>query len=861
VSGPRRVHEIAKELNRNSKELVEILQGLGVDAKAANSPVTPEEEARLRAHLFGIKDERPATAAVSVDDLLKPALAGARLRKKAPRETKEEPSAVETPPAETTAPTAEALPETAPAAEAASPAATAPAREPSVAPADKTASAKAGKDQATYPPAAATKAPETSTAETAAKTETPESEAARAAAKGKKPGAPRTARVDLRQRIIEEIESERGSKLTTDALRGIGNPPPAETGTRGRAPSKPVPPKHAGRSPAPASGGRSFPRRPIPDAVRGRGPKPRGPITVEPKAPPPKKKVQLRGDQTLGELAMTLDVSTEALQNHFREIDNRETTPLTLLNAVEQTAAANALGFEATGEPRVPKLEPRMPVVTVLGHVDHGKTTLLDAIRKTKVVASESGGITQHVGASIVKSKQGEIVFIDTPGHEAFTQMRARGAQVTDIVILVVATDDGVMPQTIESINHAKAAGVPIVVALTKVDKAGTDPLRVKKQLNDHGVMTEDWGGDVLAVEVAAPKNQGLDKLLEAISLQAEMMELKGDVNARTQGVVVESTLERGRGPVMTVIIQKGKLHVGDAFVVGNRAGRVRAMFDVAGKGIKEAGPSVPVEILGAEAVPLAGDNLLGMPSDKVARNLAALLVVEAKPEEAREAVFSLDEWYKQMQEGGKRELSLVVKADVAGSLEALTDQLSRLGDDEVSTKLLHGGVGVVNEGDVLLAGASQGIVIAFRVGAEPKAKQLAQRQGVEIRPYDVIYETIADVKAGLEGLLEPIIITEVVGHVEVRQVFEIGGGRVAGSIVKSGRAVRGARVRVRRDDDVVYEGNIASLRRFRDDVKEVQQGYECGVQLADFKEVEAGDIIEVLEERRMARRLGEKEK
>lgn len=859
MSGPRRVHEIAKELNRNSKELVDILQQLGIEAKAANSPVTAEDEARLRAHLFGIKDERPAAATVSVDDLLKPALAGARLRKKAPREVKEELPAPEIPAAETAPAAIETAPESAASVEPElPPTAVGPTKE-GLAPAiEKSASAKAPAKESAAAPAA--KTPEVPAPETAAQGELPEAETARGAAKGKKPGAPRAARVDLRQRIIEEIESERGSKLTTDALRGIGSTPGGDTSARSRTPGKVVTPKHPGKSPAPvAGGGRPVPRRPIPDAVRGRGPKPKGPVTIEPKAPPPKKKVRFRGDQTLGELAMALDLATEALQTYFRESENRETTPLTLLSAEEQTAAANALGFDAVGEPRVPKMEPRMAVVTVLGHVDHGKTTLLDAIRKTNVVASESGGITQHVGASIVKSKQGEIVFIDTPGHEAFTQMRARGAQVTDIVVLVVAADDGVMPQTIESINHAKAAGVPMVVAITKVDKAGTDPLRVKKQLNERGVVTEDWGGDVLAVEVAAPKNQGLDKLLEAISLQAEMMELKGDINARPQGVVVESTLERGRGPVVTVIIQKGELHVGDAFVVGNRAGRVRAMFDPAGKGVKEAGPSFPVEILGAEAVPAAGDRLLGMPNDKIARSLAALMAVETKPVEAQETVFSLDEWYKQMQEGGKRELGLVVKADVAGSLEALHDQLARLGDDEVSTKILHGGVGIVNEGDVLLAGASQGIVIAFRVGVEPKAKQLAQRQGVEIRPYDVIYETIADVKAGLEGLLEPIIITEVVGMVEVRQVFEIGGGRVAGSIVKSGRVVRGARVRVRREEDVVYEGSIASLRRFRDDVKEVQQGYECGVQLSDFKDVEAGDLIEILEERRMARRLGEK--
>jgi translation initiation factor IF-2 len=388
------------------------------------------------------------------------------------------------------------------------------------------------------------------------------------------------------------------------------------------------------------------------------------------------------------------------------------------------------------------------------------------------------------------------------------------------------------------------------------VDKPQADALRVKKQLADHGVTTEDWGGQVLAVETAALRNQGLDKVLEAISLQAEIMELTGDVAARPEGVVIESTLDRGRGPVITVLIRRGVLHVGDAFIVGGRAGRVRALFDAVGKAVKEAGPSVPATILGAEVIPDAGDRLIGMPTDKVARSMAALLVAEPPREVSREELFSLDEWYKQMQEGGQKELNLVVKADVTGSLEAVTEQINRLGNDEVRPKMLHGGVGVVNEGDVLLAGASRAVVIAFRVAAETKAKQLAQREGVEIRPYDVIYEAIADVRAALEGLLEPEIITEVVGTVEIRQVFEVAGGRIAGSFVKSGRAVRGAQARVRRGDAVVYEGHVSSLRRFRDDVKEVQQGYECGIQLRDFNDPEPGDVIEILEERRVARRL-----
>ena len=530
---------------------------------------------------------------------------------------------------------------------------------------------------------------------------------------------------------------------------------------------------------------------------------------------------------------------------------------MTILAVEEQAEAAREMGFDVELRAAEPNLVSRRPVVAVLGHVDHGKTTLLDAFRKTNVVSTESGGITQHVGASVVDSRFGDIVFVDTPGHEVFTQMRARGAHVTDVVVLVVAADDGVMPQTLESISHAKAAHVPVVVAITKMDKAEADPLRVKRGLAEHGVTTEDWGGDVLSAEISALQGEGLDKLMEAISLQSEIMELKADANARARGVVIESTLDRGRGVVVTVLVQQGVLKVGDAFVVGRRAGRVRAMFDTVGKTVKEAGPSTPVSILGAEGLPDAGDVLVAMPDDKTARSLAALLAVESEAEEAPEPAFTLDEWYRQLEEGGKSELDLVIKADVAGSAEALVEHLSQLGNEEVSPKILHSGVGPVNEGDVILAGASQAVLIAYRVNVEAKARKLAQREGVEIRRYDVIYETIEDVRAALEGLLEPEIITEVVGTAEVRQVFDVSSStRVAGSMVTGGRIYRGARARVTRGGEVVHEGTISSLRRFRDDVKEVQQGLECGIIVGGFPEITEGDIVEVLGERKVARRL-----
>ncbi len=848
MTGTRRVHEIAKELNRNSKDLLEILRRLNIDAKGANSVVTPDDEAKLRAHLFGIKEKRPEAPEAAAPGVPGPSLAGARLRKKAARPAEAEPTTS----AATAAVAADATPAggEAPPAEPAAAAVVEEAGEVKEVPAGK--GAQAAEKKAAAPASVEEKKEKPKTEEKAGATaETPgRKEKALPLGKTPKPkkAAPKPERPGAPEAIIEEIEPERALSLSPEALRRL-----ARAGSLARARSQRARGKKA--APERAAGA----RRAIPEAIRSKSGKPRpaGPSVPKPVV---KKKIRFQGDNTLGELALLLDVSTEKLQAYFDETGRRGTIPLTVLTAEEQAAAASALGWDVTAEPRVPRLAARMPVVAVLGHVDHGKTTLLDAIRKTNVVATESGGITQHIGASVVAGKWGNVVFIDTPGHEIFTHMRARGAQVTDIVVLVVAADDGAMPQTLESISHAKAARVPIVVAITKMDKAEADPLRVKKGLAEHGVTTEDWGGDVLAVEVAAPNGRGLDKLLEAISLQAEIMELKGDLSARTQGVVLESTVDRGRGPVMTVLVRRGALRVGDSFIVGARAGRVRALFDTAGKSVKEAGPSVPVSVLGAESVPAAGDVFVGIPNDKTARTLAAMLVVESPKEAEPEAAFTLDEWYKQMQEGGKNELNLVVKADVAGSREALVERLGRLGDEEVSAKVIHSAVGAVNEGDVLLAGASQAVVIAFRVGVEPKAKQLAQREGVEIRPYDVVYEVMEDIRAALEGMLEPAIVTDVIGSAEVRQIFETsGGGRVAGSMVRTGRVTRGAKARVLRGDEVVYEGSVSSLRRFRDDVKEVQQGYECGIQVTGFNDFEPGDRIEALEERKVARRLSVK--
>jgi translation initiation factor IF-2 len=502
--------------------------------------------------------------------------------------------------------------------------------------------------------------------------------------------------------------------------------------------------------------------------------------------------------------------------------------------------------------------EPRPPVVTVMGHVDHGKTSLLDAIRQANVAAGEAGGITQHIGAYTVSWNGRRITFIDTPGHEAFTAMRARGAKVTDIVILVVAADDGVMPQTVEAIHHARAAEVPIVVAINKIDLPDADPERVKRELADHGVVAEEWGGDVTMVPVSAKTKQGLPELLEMILLQADVLDLRANPNKLARGVILEAKLERGRGPVATVLVQEGTLRVGDPFVCGTLSGRVRAMMDENGARVAEAGPSTPVEILGFQGVPEAGDLFTAMADEATAKQVAA-----ARLEKKRQAQLtatskiSLEDLYQRIKAGEAKELRVIVKADVQGSVEALQEALGRLSTEEVKLTILHASVGGVSESDVLLASASDAVVVGFNVRPEAKAAETAEREGVEIRLYSVIYEVLNDMRAALEGMLAPTLRERILGRAEVRQTFAISGvGTVAGSFVTEGKVVRAARVRLVRDNVVVYEGRIASLRRFKEDVREVAAGYECGIGLENYSDVKPGDVIEAFEVEEVARRL-----
>ncbi|HLI31234.1 MAG TPA: translation initiation factor IF-2 [Solirubrobacteraceae bacterium] len=553
----------------------------------------------------------------------------------------------------------------------------------------------------------------------------------------------------------------------------------------------------------------------------------------------------------LGEMAtLTKSLSDEAIELLAEELGRS----IEIVHAAEEAAA------ELEPQDRPDQLVERAPVVTIMGHVDHGKTSLLDAIRESEVADSEAGGITQHIGAYQVTHAGRPITFLDTPGHEAFTAMRARGARVTDVAVIVVAADDGVKPQTEEAIDHAKAAGVPIVVAVNKIDKEGAAPERVRGEMAQHGLQPVAWGGDVEFVDVSAKTKQGLDTLLDTIQVVAELAEIRANPDAPASGTVIESKLDPGRGPVVTILVQRGTLNVGDALVAGIHHGRVRAMHDWAGGRVKHARPGEPVEVLGFSGVPEAGESVRCVESERRARQLAAERELRLKSEAlARRATHrvSLEDVFKLAQEGAVKELNLVLKADVAGSLEAIEDEIARLPQAEVAVRVLHRGVGGINESDVMLAAAAKGLILAFNVRPVGEAAKLAERQGVEIRTYSVIYRAIEELKAAMQGMLEPEEVESVLGRVEVRQLFRASRiGTIAGSYIAEGSVRRGARVRVVRDGTVVAETTIASLRRFNEDVTEVAEGFECGIVLQSYQDLREGDVFEVFETRTVAREL-----
>jgi translation initiation factor IF-2 len=593
------------------------------------------------------------------------------------------------------------------------------------------------------------------------------------------------------------------------------------------------------------------------------------PAPVEPGPPVEVKRelIRLGESVTVGELAQAMRRKSGEVIKALVEMGVMATVN-EILDPTAAKLAADKFSFDVElrtlegEELREEEVDPsqlrlRSPVVTVMGHVDHGKTSLLDAIRRTKVAEKEFGGITQHIGAYQVDTSHGKVTFLDTPGHEAFTAMRARGAQVTDIVILVVAADDGVMPQTVEAVNHAKAANVPIIVAVNKIDKPGADPERVKRELSNLGLVPEAWGGQTIYVETSAKKGTGIENLLEMTGLQAEILELKANPNRAGKGVIIEGRLDKGRGSVATVLIQQGTLKEGDAVVVGQHSGRVRAMFSHVGKKVRAAGPSDPVEILGLSGVPQAGDTLVTVEDERKARQIATLRQDRERQRAKGVTRVTLQDLHQQIETGEVKELRLILKADVGGSVEALTESLEGLSTDQVKLKVIHGSVGTITESDVMLASASNAIVLGFNVKSEPKAATQAQADGVDVRTYNVIYEAINDVRAALSGLLAPEIREVALGRAQVRQLFPISKlGTILGSYVTEGKIQRGAKVRVKRDSTLLGEGTLSSLKRFKDDVREVLQGLECGIGVDGVNGVQVGDVIEAYTTEEVARTL-----
>ena len=616
--------------------------------------------------------------------------------------------------------------------------------------------------------------------------------------------------------------------------------------------------KTSGGGHRPNQGGRNQMSR-IPKALQKPAPQPK-----QEEKKPEIKEITIPEKLTIRELAEAMKMQPSAIVKKLF----MEGQMVTVNHEIDfEQAEEIALGFDiiAEKEEKVDVIEEllkeeeedestmvsRPPVVCVMGHVDHGKTSLLDAIRKTNVTRGEAGGITQHIGAYVVDINGQKITFLDTPGHEAFTAMRMRGANSTDIAVLVVAADDGVMPQTVEAISHAKAAGVEIIVAINKIDKPSANIERVKQELSEYELIPEDWGGTTPFVPVSAKTGEGIDDLLEMILLTAEVSELKANPNRAARGLVIEAQLDKGKGPVATILVQKGTLHVGDFIAAGACSGKVRAMMDDKGRRVKQAGPSTPVEILGLNDVPNAGEILVAMDSDKEARNFAETFISEGRKkllDDTKHKV-SLDALFEQIQAGNVKELGIIIKADVQGSVEAVKQSLVKLSNEEVVVKIIHGGVGNINESDVVLASASNAIIIGFNVKPDNQARIVAEREKVDLRLYSVIYNAIEDVESALKGMLEPIYEEQVIGHVEIRQIFKASGvGNIAGSFVTDGKITRNASVRITREGEKTYEGPIASLKRFKDEVKEVKAGYECGLVFEKFNDIQEGDIIEAYE-------------
>jgi translation initiation factor IF-2 len=797
----KRVHEIAKEHGLSSKELLDKLKAAGIDAKAAASSV--EEDAALRV-LGAVSAAGAQPASTSSNGV--PAVPAAAATKAAP-----------VPPA---TPAASALP------------------------------AAAKQSSATPAPTGAPASPAPAAAPTAAAPAPPVAAAA--------PGdsAPTASAAAAAERVRPTRDSRTGERT------------PGDIGPGGRR--RVVIDSQASRRQqgGPSNQPQRRPRR----GRRRRGTYDETIAPIDTAAMEATDLIRVNSGSTVKDIAEYLGVAVPEVIKKLMSLGEMATLTQTLSDdaihvladefdkQIEIVHAADDIEVEPVFEDADEDLIERPPVVTIMGHVDHGKTSLLDAIRETEVVAGEAGGITQHIGAYQVRHAGKEITFLDTPGHEAFTAMRARGAKVTDLAVIVVAADDGVKPQTEEAIDHAKAAEVPIIVAVNKIDKEGAQPERVRTEMTQHGLQPAEWGGEIEFVDVSAKTHEGLDTLLETIQVVTDLEELKANAGAEASGAVIESKLDPGRGPVVTILIQRGTLRVGDALVAGAHFGRVRAMHDFTGGKLKRAMPGQPVEVLGFDGVPEAGEHVRVVENERRARQLAGeranRLKTEALARRSGRKV-SLEDVFKLAQEGTVKELGLVVKADVAGSLEAIEDEIAKLPQQEVKVNIIHRGVGGINESDVMLASASEGVILAFNVRPVGDARHIADREGVEIRSYAVIYRAIEELRAAMQGMLEPAEVETPLGQAEVRQLFKASRiGTIAGSFVTEGKVTRGSRVRVVREGTVIYDTTIESLRRFNDDAREVASGFECGIVLANFQDLREGDVLETYETRQVEREL-----
>ena len=846
-----RVYELARDLGIDSKLVVDFLASLGQDVKNHMSTVEDEYVARVRRHFAGPK----AAVADASGNQARPGTAVAQAGSSRPAAAPAG-AAPQGRPA-----TAGAAPAAAQGRAAGTPSASAQAVRP--------AGASVGAAQARPAAQGASAAANAARAAAAVRPQAPQ--AVQGAAAQQRPGQAKPAAPAPQPGRTAQVQAATARTAAADPRRQATAAARPAQGQQGQARPAPAQPQAARGGQAAAGQART-------DQGGGRGRQgkahPKGSAGLQrpqqrPAAPEPGSRGKLELPETIAikDLAGKVGVPAAAIVKYLFNQGIMATGNQSIDFETAAKVAAR-LGFEVV-KPRDPiadalidpedppeKLKPIPPVVTIMGHVDHGKTTLLDAIRETRVAASEAGGITQHIGAYQVHWGGKAITFLDTPGHEAFTAMRSRGAQVTDIAVLVVAADDGVMPQTVEAINHAKAANVPIIVAINKIDKPDANPDRVKQQLSEYGLLPEEWGGDTVMVPVSALKRQGLDDLLEMILLVAELRELKANPDRPARGVIIEAELDKGRGPVATVLVKKGTLRLGDAVVAGHAAGKVRAMLDDRGQPISEAGPATPVSVLGLDDVPAAGDELVVVADERIGREIAERRRMQMREQEMQRPVrANLEALFQQVQEGQLPELPIIIKGDVQGSVEALRGALEKLSRPEVRLNVIHAAVGGITKTDVDLAAAANAIIIGFNVRPDANARKVAEQENVDIRLYRVIYEAIDEMERALEGMLEPEVREVVLGRAEVRALFRVPNvGTVAGCYVTEGKIVRGAQVRVIRDGTVVHEGPMSSLKRFKDDVREVAQGYECGIGLERFQDLKEGDILEAFRMEEVAR-------